>query len=129
MKEKEHELQFKDKKIHMGYQDIYFSKNKWVNLWIVMVLKVYIESSERAEVQLIDLFKDLGFANVDVLDNSDYEANIYLIWIKAWISLISKYDFILDWGTIEHVFHAPNYINNIYVCSNDGWQDALWVDG
>ena len=111
---KEHELQFKDKNILiMGYQDIYFSKEQVSKLMNCYGLKsLYIESSERAEVQLIDLFKDLGFANVDVLDNSDYEGANILFDMNQRLedkSLISKYDFILDWGTIRHVFHAPNY--------------------
>lgn len=123
---REHKLQFKNKNILiMGYQDIYFSKeqiNKLMKCYGVKSL--HIDSSDKTEVQLIDLFKDLGFDNVDVLDNSDYEGANILFDMNERIkekSLISKYDFILDWGTIEHVFHAPNYISNVY--------DLLKLDG
>ena len=134
-----HELHFEDKNILiMGYQDIYFSKEQVSKLFKCYGVKsTYIEGSSKSDVQLIDLFKDLGFGTVDVLDNSDYEGANILFDMNQRLedkSLISKYDFILDWGTIEHVFHAPNYINNIYdFLKKDGYYYGVtpmsgWVE-
>ena len=61
---------------------------------------------------------------MDVLDIQTMRGQIFYLIMNQRLedkSLISKYDFYIDWGTIEHVFHAPNYISNIY--------DLLKIDG
>ena len=53
-------------------------------------------------------FIDLGFENVDSLDNSSYEgATIIHNMNKPTPSHFKKYDYILDAGTIEHIFNTP----------------------
>lgn len=139
VEKKRSKLEFNNKDILiMGYQDIYFSKSDIRDLYKHHSIEsIYVEDSKKKDVQLLDLFKDLGFRNVDVLDNSDYEgANIIIDMNKKNEdkSLKSNYDFILDWGTIEHVFHVPNYISNIYdFLKKDGYYYGVtpmsgWVE-
>jgi hypothetical protein len=63
------------------------------------------------------LFELLGFSGFDSLDYSDYEhAHIVFDLNEGLLpdSLKEKYDFIIDGGTMEHVFHVPNVLANIH---------------
>jgi hypothetical protein len=63
------------------------------------------------------LFELLGFEEFDSLDFSDYEhANIIFDLNSGSLpeQLKEKYDFIIDGGTMEHVFHVPNLLANIH---------------
>ena len=63
------------------------------------------------------LFLSLGFAEVFSLDYSDYEQSDYLgdLNIRNIFLVVSKqFDFVLDSGTIEHIFHLPNALGNIF---------------
>lgn len=60
-------------------------------------------------------FAHLGFSRVDAVDVSDYEgANVILDLNEPAKSGTPQYDFVLNSGTIEHVFHIPNYFQNIH---------------
>lgn len=60
-------------------------------------------------------FAQLGFSRVDAVDLSDYEgANVILDLNGPPRPDLPQYDFVLDSGTIEHVFHIPNYFRNIH---------------
>ncbi len=62
------------------------------------------------------LFGCLGL-NVKSLDASDYEGADFIHDLNIPDlpeELISKFDMIFDGGTIEHVFHIPNVLKNIY---------------
>lgn len=79
---------------------------------------------KQQEGQFID-FKSIlnyfGFDHIDVMDYSDYEgANIIhdLNQIIQDKKLKNKYDLIIDGGTIEHVFHVPNVLQNFYELLN-----------
>jgi hypothetical protein len=59
-------------------------------------------------------FRDLGFQNIDSLDNSTYEgASIIHNMNKPVPPGLKKYDYILDAGTIEHIFNTPQVCENI----------------
>ena len=59
-------------------------------------------------------FMDLGFKNVDSLDNSSYEGATIIHNMNNPIpSHFKKYDYILDAGTIEHIFNTPQVCENI----------------
>ena len=63
------------------------------------------------------VFLCLGFDHIETMDYSQYEGAdlIYdLNQVNVPIDLAHRYDFILDAGTIEHVFHFPNVLENIY---------------
>jgi hypothetical protein len=70
-------------------------------------------------------FQSLGFEVVDSLDISTFEgANIIHDLNKLLtkeLMNISTYDLIYDGGTMEHIFHIPNILKNIF--------DLLSVDG
>lgn len=57
---------------------------------------------------------DLGFENIDSIDNSSFEgASIIHNMNKPIPDSFKKYDFILDGGTIEHIFNTPQVCENI----------------
>ena len=66
-------------------------------------------------------FKDLGFKNIDSIDNSDYEnASIIYNLNNNIPNTFKKYDYILDFGTTEHVFNIPCVCENIINLLNIG---------
>jgi hypothetical protein len=58
------------------------------------------------------LLKDLGFDTVDSMDNSLFEGATILHNMNLPVGEM-KYDFILDGGTIEHIFNAAQVCQNI----------------
>jgi hypothetical protein len=79
-------------------------------------------------------FAHLGFSCVDAADVSDYEgANVILDLNEPPKSGTPQYDFVLDSGTIEHVFHIPNYFRNLHsLCKVGGYilvltQSSGWM--
>jgi hypothetical protein len=57
--------------------------------------------------------QDLGFETVDSIDNSPFEGATILHNMNQPIPYIKPYDFILDGGTIEHIFNTPQVCENI----------------
>ncbi len=78
-----------------------------------------IESSEKNSAFISDrtLFSLLGFDEIISLDASKYE-NADIIYDLNQDTLPSamqeRFDMVLDPGTIEHVFHLPNCLKNIF---------------
>jgi len=82
-----------------------------------------IELNEKEQMQSLGyisdrtLFTSLGFEEIKSLDASSYE-NADLIYDLNLSSLPRElqggFDLVLDPGTIEHVFHVPNSLKNIY---------------
>lgn len=70
------------------------------------------------------LFNALGFEQYNTLDASDYEGcdlTFDLNSAELTADLTNRFDFIFDGGTIEHVFHIPNALNNLgRMLRNDG---------
>jgi hypothetical protein len=59
------------------------------------------------------LLHDLGFEEVDSLDYSDFEGATILHDMNKPIHLEKRYDFIIDCGTTEHIFHVPQVFETI----------------
>jgi len=62
-------------------------------------------------------FRLLGFSKCEALDYSDFEGADHIFDLNAEEvppHLRNRYDFIVDGGTIEHVFHLPNTLRNIF---------------
>jgi hypothetical protein len=62
-------------------------------------------------------FKALGFAQVHSFDYSDYEGATYVYDLnseKPPDSFVERYDVVFDSGTMEHIFHIPNVLRNIF---------------
>lgn len=63
------------------------------------------------------LFKALGFSESKTSDVSNYEGADFALDLNnadTPSELINKWDVVLDGGTIEHVFHTPNAMSNIF---------------
>ena len=73
----------------------------------------------------VQFFKMLGFSSVHSLDVNDFEGADVLYDMNIPIPFESihfkKYDVIYDGGTLEHVFHVPNFLKNVF--------DLLAVNG
>lgn len=73
--------------------------------------------SERGYLSDDSLFRLLGFADCDSLDYSDYEGATHIFDLNSPNTpapLANAFDVIVDGGTIEHVFHVPNALKNIF---------------
>lgn len=82
-------------------------------------INAWIESNGSDDGWVSDeqVFKALGFETIESMDKSKYEfADIIHDLNDEHIpdGLEDHYDFILDGGTMEHVFHLPNTLNAIY---------------
>jgi SAM-dependent methyltransferase len=63
------------------------------------------------------VFKALGFESVESMDTSDYEGADIIHDLNSDSvpkKMKNRYDFILDGGTMEHIFHIPNVLKSIY---------------
>ena len=69
------------------------------------------------------LLPALGFDPVHTLDASAYEGATHIHDLNlpgANLAVPQRYDAILDLGTIEHIFHVPNVLQNIFSMLNVG---------
>jgi hypothetical protein len=61
-----------------------------------------------------DMFKSFGFITTESIDYSSYEnATIIHNMNLPYLENNTKYDFIYDGGTIEHIFNIPQVLENI----------------
>lgn len=58
----------------------------------------------------------LGFGDVEAMDFSDFEGAQHIHDLNAPVpdTLKNQFDFILDGGTLEHVFNAPMALQNVF---------------
>lgn len=61
-------------------------------------------------------FDKIGLPSIDSMDNSDYEdcTIVHDLNVDVPKKLHNTYDFILDGGTIEHVFDVPKAFENVH---------------
>jgi SAM-dependent methyltransferase len=63
------------------------------------------------------LFRQLGFEKIDVLDVSTFEGATIQFDLNSDetpVNLVERFDVIIDHGTLEHVFHLPNALRNLF---------------
>lgn len=111
----------------LGYPDVYFTIEEFQNMAVRN--KMELDHSVKLELSSRDyfkklrcisgdsLFRSMGFQKVETLDYSAFEgANIVFDLNSSDLpsNLLSSYDVIIDHGTIEHIFHIPNTLNNIF---------------
>jgi hypothetical protein len=68
-------------------------------------------------------FELLGFSAVESLDYSNYEGADHIVDLNNQRMpdfLMQRFDFIVDGGTLEHIFHVPNVLNNIFMMLRTG---------
>lgn len=75
---------------------------------------VYHPTWRETYIHSEDFFRIAGFSSVESLDVSSYENPTYQIDLNKESVPDKQFDFILDGSTIEHVFHLPNTLRNIY---------------
>ena len=101
----------------LGRQGIHINPNIMnfvLNKYSYKMKKIYSGFCEQ-------FLSDFGFENIDSIDNSSYEgASIIHNFNNPISNSLKKYDFILDLGTIEHIFNAPQVCENIINLLNIG---------
>lgn len=58
-------------------------------------------------------FSKLGFKKIDSIDASSYEGATIIQDLNSQISIRNQYYYIYDGGTSEHVFNAPQVMQNV----------------
>ncbi len=69
------------------------------------------------------VFEQLGFSSISVLDVSTFEGADIQFDLNAEAppeAQMSRFDAIIDHGTLEHVFHVPNALRNLYLMLRTG---------
>lgn len=69
-----------------------------------------------------DLFRRLGFAEVESADVSDWEGADHVLDLNQPVprGLEGRYDAVFEAGTIQHVFHLPRVFANIHALLTEG---------
>ncbi|PKL52500.1 MAG: hypothetical protein CVV37_00945 [Nitrospira bacterium HGW-Nitrospira-1] len=113
----------------LGYPDVYFTADQFRG--ICAYYKIDIDPSvelhtskrtwfhESGFLSGESLFKSIGFQEVVTMDYSEFEGASVLFDLNTTdlpVELNNRFDFIADHGhgTLEHVFHIPNALNNIF---------------
>jgi len=124
---KEHKVKpFYGHVLCLGVPDIYFTYDHFLRMSLITNVDLlsfpitYSYNSVLAKMNYISgdlLFKSIGFSQFSSLDTNDFEGAEYLFDLNNNIlpeNLKEKFDVIIDHGTLEHVFHFPNALNNIF---------------
>lgn len=114
-------VSFENKKILMlGKQIIYIDSVQMFILANRMGIKLttgdFIKEDKHNHIDAYSFFQCLGFLEVHAMDISDYEeADIIFDLNCANLpkNLNNQFDYIVDGGTLEHVFNVPNALENI----------------
>lgn len=97
--------------IHLPYQTCKFLCEKHGFTMPENVMDNYCEK----------LSRHLGATKVDSIDNSPYERATFVYDLNNKIPInLSKYDFIYDGGTTEHIFNVAQVYDNIFDMLNIG---------
>jgi hypothetical protein len=67
-----------------------------------------------------NIFTSLGFETIDSMDATDYEKCTIVQDMNKPLSTNTKYDFIFDGGTTEHIFNIPQCFQNIIDLLDEG---------
>lgn len=118
---------FKGKVLTLGKQDLYFSYDILREIAREYNFSLSPFDGEKlarkedfSSLKFISdkcLFISLGFDECSSMDVSDYEGADYIYDLNSNDlpeNLAEAFDVIIDGGTIEHVFHIPNALNNIF---------------
>ena len=125
---KEHKLRpFSGHLLCLGQPDVYFTYEHLLRM--SRIADVLLETSvpitlsykpsfaAKGYISGETLFKSIGFSQVSVLDYSSFEGAEFEFDLNDAAlptHLENRFDAIIDHGTMEHVFHIPNALNNIF---------------
>jgi SAM-dependent methyltransferase len=125
---------FKGRVLVLGKQDVFFdykalakaAHDFGVELKVPEAIKISLKPDHASSNFISDesLFLALGFDEYAAIDYSAYESADYVFDLNQSDpppSLLESCDLIVDCGTIEHVFHLPNALRNIFrMLKSDG---------
>jgi len=113
--------------LSLGKQDIYFTKNDLFKIAKQFEISLsfppnieYTNKQHAINKKYISdkyLFSSIGFSQVTSIDVSDYEKADIVFDLNnndLPLHLYNAFDVIIDGGTLEHVFHLPNALQNVY---------------
>jgi hypothetical protein len=111
----------------LGRQHIYFSHSDLVRMASGFGVRLHdagevalhrdADLAARGFISDTAFLRSLGFAEVKTLDYSAYEGCDYVFDLnQAELpgELAGRFDVIIDGGTMEHVFHVPNALRNLF---------------
>lgn len=115
---------FKGKIATLGKQNIIITPEQWSSISsrcpCSTDLRVETERHLRWDTDFIKsdyFFRSLGFSEVSSIDISAYESATYICDLNSPElpeELHGQFDFVFDGSTIEHIFHLPNVLSNIF---------------
>lgn len=125
---KEHAIRpFSGHCLCLGQADVYFT---YANLQrmakiarVHLITDIPVTLSHRPDFAVKEyisgetLFRSMGFKQVSALDYSNFEDAEYIFDLNSpeLPDILKKqFDVVIDHGTIEHIFHIPNCLTNIY---------------
>lgn len=111
-------VSFENKSLLMlGYQHMYITYAQLFRIAdrLDITLCDDFNFCQTIDVDAKDFFRLLGFNNIHVMDISDYEGADIVCDLNNPVdaSLHNQFDYIIDGGTLEHVFNIPAALNNI----------------
>jgi len=111
----------------LGQPDVYFSydhlRRMAMTVQVELAPGVQITPSHNQHFASLGyisgdaLFRSMGFASIHALDYSEFEGATIIHDLNAPTlpeELHEKFDVIIDHGTLEHVFHIPNALQNLF---------------
>lgn len=81
------------------------------------------EMAKRNLISDTCLFRSLGALECHSLDCSDFEEAGFVFDLNRSdvpAELVGRFDLIVDAGTLEHIFHLPNVLNNLFTMLRPG---------
>lgn len=113
--------------LNLGMPDVYFdyqhlkrmarTVNVKLNPLVDITLSHNHDFAAKGYISGETLFKSMSFERISVLDYSSFEGaeiKYDLNRIDLPHNLQENFDVIIDHGTMEHVFHIPNCLNNMF---------------
>jgi len=120
-------LPFSGHLLLLGQADIYFDHSHLLrmanishvtlDMSVQAVLSPKPEFAAKRYLSGEVVFKMLGFDQISVLDYSDFEGANIIFDMNSENppdGCVGQFDVLIDHGTLEHVFHLPNALNNIH---------------
>ncbi len=108
----------------LGVQDCFFTTDDLKSLLESYSIDMpqHVELSQKTDLRSAGyispkiFFAAMGFEEYCTLDASDYEGCDFIFDLNdatAPSELHNRFNFIFDGGTLEHIFHIPNALNNL----------------
>ena len=111
----------------LGQADVYFSQTHLVRMArtarVTLARDIPITASQapvlaaKGYLSGETLFRQIGFSEIEVLDLSNFEGATIQFDLNSEetpAALCEHFDVIIDHGTLEHVFHVPNALRNLF---------------